>query len=119
MIGMSEENTCNVSGNKLISFLNEVELIVCNGRKLVVEPEWTRVKPSLKQKSIIDYIVTDEALEKASEDVCVNASDIGCSDHFLVWMYLGRACKLTKSCRRIIKQWHLCRFEIEDVRASY
>ena len=22
------------------------------------EPEWTRVRPSLKQKSIIDYIIT-------------------------------------------------------------
>ena len=35
----------------------------------------------------------------------VDASDIGCSDHFLVWMDLGRACKLTKSRRRIIKKW--------------
>ena len=37
----------------------------------------------------------------------------------LVWMDLGRACKLTKSHRRIIKKWHLDRFEIEDVRANY
>ena len=55
MIGMLGEDTCNASGNKLmISFLNEVELVVCNGRKLVVEPEWTRVRPSLKHKSIVD-----------------------------------------------------------------
>ena len=58
----------------------------------MVEPEWTRVRPSLKQKSIIYYIVTDRALRKASGHVCVGASDIGCSDHFLVWMDLGRAC---------------------------
>ena len=51
VIGMFGEDTCNASG---ISFLNEVELVVCNGRKVVVEPEWTRVRPSLKQKSIID-----------------------------------------------------------------
>ena len=31
----------------------------CNGRKLVTEPEWTRIRTSLKQKSIIDYIITD------------------------------------------------------------
>ena len=31
----------NASGNRLISFLNEVKLVVCNGRSLVVEPEWT------------------------------------------------------------------------------
>ena len=36
----------------------------------MVEPEWTRVRPSLKQKSII--IVTDEALRKASGDVRVD-----------------------------------------------
>ena len=39
VIGMFGEDTCNASSNKLISFLNEVELVVCNGRKLVVEPE--------------------------------------------------------------------------------
>ena len=31
----------------VISFLNEVEMVVCNGRKFIVEPEWTRVRPSL------------------------------------------------------------------------
>ena len=48
----------NASENRLLSFLNEVELMTCNGRKLVSEPEWTRVSPSLKQKSVIDYIIT-------------------------------------------------------------
>ena len=28
------------------SFLNEVELVVCNGTKLVVEPDWMRVRPN-------------------------------------------------------------------------
>ena len=46
----------------------------------------------------------------------VDTLDIRCSDHFLD---LGRACKITKSCRRIIKKWHLDRFEIEDVRSNY
>ena len=55
VMGMFGEETCNASGNKLISFLNEVEVVVCNGRKLVIEPEWTRVRPSFKQKPIIDY----------------------------------------------------------------
>ena len=36
--------------------LNEVELAVVMG--LVVEPEWTTVRPSLRQKSIIDYCNT-------------------------------------------------------------
>ena len=44
VIGMFGEDTCNSSGNRLISFLNEVELVVCNGRTFVSEPEWTRVR---------------------------------------------------------------------------
>ena len=44
------EDTCNTSGSNLISFLNKVELLFCNGKKLVVEPECTRVRPSLKGK---------------------------------------------------------------------
>ena len=39
----------------MLSFLNEVELMVCNGKELVFEPQWTKVGPKLKQKSIIDY----------------------------------------------------------------
>ena len=52
VIGMFGEDTCNSSGNRLISFLHEVDLVVCNGRRLVLDPEWTRVRPSLEQKSI-------------------------------------------------------------------
>ena len=32
VIGLFGEDTCNSSGNRLISFLNEMELAVCNGR---------------------------------------------------------------------------------------
>ena len=46
VVGMFGEDTCNASGNRLISFLNEVELVVYNGRSLVLEPEWTRVRPN-------------------------------------------------------------------------
>ena len=82
--GMFGENTCNASGNRLLSFLNEVKLMICNGRKLVSEPEWTRIRPSLKQKSIIDYIVTDAQLLEVSGNVHVDGTGIGSSDHLLV-----------------------------------
>ena len=49
--GQLSETIC--SGNKLISLLHKVELVACNGRQLVSEPEWTRVRPSLDQKSVI------------------------------------------------------------------
>ena len=35
VIGMFGEHMCNASGNRLLSFLNEVELMICNGRNLV------------------------------------------------------------------------------------
>ena len=62
--------------------MNEVELMICNGRKLLFEPEWTRVMPSLKQISIIDYIITDAQLLEVSGNVYVDGTDIGSSDHF-------------------------------------
>ena len=52
VIGIFGEDTCNRSGNKLISFLNELELVICNGRRCVSEPEWARERPSLDQKSL-------------------------------------------------------------------
>ena len=57
------------------------------------EPEWTRARPSLDQKSVIDYIITDVQLLRESGDVCIDSTDIGMSDHFLVWLELGRTAK--------------------------
>ena len=119
VIGMFGEDTCNASGNRLISFLNEVELVVCNGRKLVVEPEWTRVRPSLKQKSIIDYVIADAQLMAVSGDVHVDTTDIGCSDHFLVWVELGRAAKNSKKGKHVIRRWRLDRFGDDEVKLRY
>ena len=81
VVGMFGGDTCNSSGNRLISFLHVIDLVVCNGRR---DPEWTRVSPSLEQKSIIDYIITDTQLMVGSGEVHVESTDIGCSDHFLV-----------------------------------
>ena len=49
IIGMFGEGKCNASGNRLISFLTEVELVVCNSREFTAEPQWTRARPSRKQ----------------------------------------------------------------------
>ena len=119
VVGMFGQNTCNASGNRLLSFLNEVELMICNGRKLVTEPEWTRIRPSLKQKSIIDYIITDAQLLEVSGNVHVDGTDIGSSDHLLVWMELGRASKISKKRKRVIRRWRLDRFGDDEVKLSY
>ena len=119
VIGMFGEDTCYASGNRLVSFLNEVEMVVCNGRKFMLEPEWTRVRPSLKQKSIIDYIITDPQLMAVSGNVHVDNTDIGCSDHFLVWMELGRTAKNFKKEKPVIRRWHLERFDEDEVKLRY
>ena len=85
VIGMFGEDFCNGKGNRLISLLNEVEIVICNGRQLVSEPEWTRVRPSLNQKSVIDYVIADNQLMRESGVVQVDRTDIGASDHYLVW----------------------------------
>ena len=38
-IGMFGEGKCDASGNRLISFLTEVEFVVCKGREFTVEPQ--------------------------------------------------------------------------------
>ena len=112
VIGMFGEDTCNAGGNRLISFLNE---IVCNGRKLVVEPEWTRVRPGLKQKSIID----DAQLVAVSGNVHVDITGTGCSDHFVVWVELGRTAKNSKKGKRVIRRWRLDRFGDDELKLRY
>ena len=44
----------------------------CNGRTFVTEPEWTCIHPGLKQKFIIDYIITDMQMLKKSGKLCVD-----------------------------------------------
>ena len=64
----------------MISFLNEVELVICNGRQLVAEPEWTKVRLSVNQRSVIDLIITDTQLMKEPGIVQVESTNIGASD---------------------------------------
>ena len=70
VIGMFGEETSNNNGEKLVSFLTEVDLVPCNGRTFVTEPEWTCIHVGLKQKSIIDYIITDMQILKKSGKLC-------------------------------------------------
>ena len=117
--GMVGENSGNATGNRLFYFLNEVELMICNGRKLVLEPEWTKVRRSPKQKSIIDYITADTQLLEVSGNVHEDVTDIGSSDHFLVWMELGRASKISKKRKHVIIKWQLDRCGDDEMKFSY
>ena len=83
------------------------------------EPEWTRVKPSMKQKSIIDYIITDSQTLAESGNVSIDYTDTGCSDHFLVWMELGRIVKNKMKVKCVIRKWQLHRFENNELKLIY
>ena len=63
--------------------------------------------PDLKQKSKIDYIVTDMQMLKKSGKLYVDRRDIGISDHFLLWLELGCLTKHHTKVKRVIKKWHL------------
>ena len=51
-----------------------------------------------------------------SGNVHVDNTDIGCSDHFLVWMELGRVANRSRKEKRVIKRWRLDRFTNEEVK---
>ena len=55
----------------------------------------------------------------ASGEVHVESTDIGCSDHFLVWMELGRVAKCSTRDRHVIRKWRLDRFDDEEVNRRY
>ena len=55
----------------------------------------------------------------ASGDLHVDTTDIGCSDHYLVCMELGRTTKTTRKAKRVIRKWRLERFDDEEVKLKY
>ena len=85
----------------------------------MTEPEWTRIRLDLKQKSIIDYIITDMQMLKKSGKLCVDRTDIGISDHFLLWLELGRLTKRHSKGKHVIKKWRLDRFDDKEIVIRY
>ena len=119
VIGMFGEETSNNNGEKLVFFLTKVDFVFCNGRTFVMEPEWTCIRPGLKQKSIIDYIITDMQMLKKFGKLCVDRTDVGISDHFLLWLELGRLTKRHTKGKRVIKKWCLDRFDDKEIVIHY
>ena len=121
VIGMFGEETSSNNGGKLVSFLTEIDLVSCNGRTFVTEPEWTRIRPGLKQKSIINYIhvITDMQMLKKSGKLCVDRTDIEISNHFLLCLELGRLTKRHTKGKRVIKKWRLDRFDDKEIVIRY
>ena len=79
----------------------------------------SRIRPGLKQKSIIDYIITDMQMLKKLGKLCVDRTDIGISDHFLLWLELGHLTKRHTKGKHVIKKWRLDRFDDKEIGVKY
>ena len=115
VIGMFGEETPNNNGEKLVSFLTEVDLVSCNGRTFATEPEWTCIRPGLKKKICSQLHSYQHANVEESGKLCVDRTDIGISDHFLLWLELGCLTKCHTKGKRVIKKWRLDRFEDKEI----
>ena len=51
--------------------------------------------------------------------MCIDSTDIGMSDHFLVWLELGRTAKNSRKQKRTIRRWRLDKFGDDVVREKY
>ena len=51
--------------------------------------------------------------------MCVDRTDIGISDHFLLWLELGRLTKRHTNGKRVIKKWRLDRFDDKEIVIRY
>ena len=53
----------------------------------------------------------DKQLLVVSGNVIVDSRNIGCSDHFFVWMEIGRVTKRGNKVKCVLRRWHLERFD--------
>ena len=54
--------------------------------------------------------------KRESGDVRIDSTDIGMSDHFIVWLELGRIAKNSGKQKRTIRRWRLDKFGDDVVR---
>ena len=88
VVGPFGEEVCNSNGTKLIELMLQSDLVLWNHSEFCIEPQWTRIMPSLGQHSIVDYVASDRHLISCSSFVHVDSADIGFSDHLLLWVEL-------------------------------
>ena len=57
VVGSFGEEVCNSNGTKLIELMQQSDLVSWNNREFCIEPQWTRIMPSLGQHSILLLIM--------------------------------------------------------------
>ena len=120
VVGSFGEEVCNSNGTKLIELMEQSDLVLWNNREFCIEPQWTRIMPSLGQHSIVDYVASDRHLMSCSSFVHVGSADIGSSDHLLLWVELGKVKK--PRCdrkKRVIYQWRVDALKDKELREKY
>ena len=118
--GMLGEDNCTSNGNLLIELLQNCNLMICNGRTLLCDTHWTRVKSCLGHKSTIDCIITEKALIKAWSNFFLDRTIIGSSDHYLVWLELERKfSKGKKKAMLILYKWWVNRLQDKAIRNEH
>ena len=50
---------------------------------------------------------------------CASSYVVGCSEHFLIRMELGRVTQRGRKVKRVLRRWYLERFDDIKVRATY
>ena len=65
---------------------------------------------------MIDYVIADNQLMRESGVVQVDRT---ASDHYLVWLELGRTTKYSKKGKRVIRKWWLDRLGDDGVKLKY
>lgn len=71
---------------------------------------------SLDQKSDRLIVMDVQLMMRKSGEAKVDSTDIGASDHFLIWLELG---KVTKCCIKLLGNGIWIRFVEDDVRAGF
>ena len=120
VVGPFGEEVCNSNGTKLIELMQQSDLVLWNNREFCIEPQWTRIMPSLGQHSIVDYVASDRHLMSCSSFVHVDSTDVGSSDHLLLWVELGKVKK--PRCdrkKRVIYQWRVDALRDKELREKY
>ena len=116
-IGQYGEGATNKNGEEMLRFLDSSEMKVLNGRVRKTEPEWTRQCFKKGERSILDYIVVENGGKETEVRVCT--TDVGTTDHALVWTALQQTRVIQSRRRRKIYRWRIDKLEVEETRVEF
>jgi hypothetical protein len=113
----------NANGSLMINFLNNIEMMSLGSRDASIKgPAYTWHRPSMGQKSIIDYILVDSKLFSSSNlpNLHITVPQLELTDHAMLYTILDRqAFRRPVTPAPISLRWKLDRLEVEKHREAY